>query len=116
MPDRKTIARAKKDKREGKSASTQAGEFVREEIEHVRKGKHGARSARQAMSTRLDAIVIVACDSWFRRTSGSARFDVDIPPHDLHLAIRVRNELEPELRVQTVRVSRREREASQPLQ
>jgi hypothetical protein len=43
MPDKKTIARAKKDKGEGKSASTQAGEFVRGEIEHVREGKHGAR-------------------------------------------------------------------------
>ncbi|HEY8230460.1 MAG TPA: DUF6496 domain-containing protein [Rhodanobacteraceae bacterium] len=53
MPDKKTIARAKKDKREGKSASTQAGEFVREEIEHVREGKHGARSTEQAIAIGL---------------------------------------------------------------
>ena len=48
MPLKKTIERARKDKREGKSASTQAGEFVREEIETIRKGVHGARSAKQA--------------------------------------------------------------------
>jgi hypothetical protein len=53
MPDKKTIARAKKDKREGKSASTQAGEFVREEIRHVRKGKHGVRSTEQAIAIGL---------------------------------------------------------------
>ena len=44
MPERGTIKRAREDKREGKSASTQAGEFVREEIHHIREGKHGARS------------------------------------------------------------------------
>jgi hypothetical protein len=53
MPDSKTVERARKDAREGKSASTQAGEFVREEIEHVRQGKHGARSAKQAIAIGL---------------------------------------------------------------
>lgn len=53
MPDRKTIEVAKKDKREGKAPSTQAGEFVREEIHHVREGKHGARSAKQAIAIGL---------------------------------------------------------------
>lgn len=53
MPEKKTIKRAQKDKREGKSASTQAGEFVREEIEHIREGKHGARSAKQAIAIGL---------------------------------------------------------------
>src|SRR4026208_1040957 len=48
MPDKKTLERARRDKREGKSPSTQAGEFVKEEIEHIREGKHGARSAKQA--------------------------------------------------------------------
>ena len=43
MPDKKTLERAEQDKREGKSPSTQAGEFVREEMEHIREGKHGAR-------------------------------------------------------------------------
>ena len=53
MPEKRTIERARKDKREGKSASTQAGEFVHEEIEHVREGKHGARSAKQAIAIGL---------------------------------------------------------------
>jgi hypothetical protein len=53
MPDKSTIARARKDKRQGKSASTQAGEFVHEEIEHIREGKHGARSAKQAIAIGL---------------------------------------------------------------
>ena len=53
MPDPKTLARARKDKREGKSASTQAGEFIREEIEHIREGKHGARSTEQAIAIGL---------------------------------------------------------------
>jgi hypothetical protein len=53
MPEKKTIQRARRDKREGKAPSTQAGEFVREEIEHVREGKHGARSAKQAIAIGL---------------------------------------------------------------
>jgi hypothetical protein len=53
MPDKKTLERALKDRREGRAASTQAGEFVREEIEHIREGKHGARSAKQAIAIGL---------------------------------------------------------------
>ena len=53
MPSRSTTERAKRDLREGKRPSTAAGEFVREEIEHVRQGKHGARSARQAIAIGL---------------------------------------------------------------
>jgi hypothetical protein len=53
MPEKKTIERARQDKREGKSASTQAGEFIREEIHHIREGKHGARSAKQAIAIGL---------------------------------------------------------------
>lgn len=53
MPEKKTLERARRDKREGKSASTQAGEFVREEMEHIREGKHGARSAKQAIAIGL---------------------------------------------------------------
>ena len=53
MPEKETLRRAAKDKRQGKSASTQAGEFVREEIHHVREGKHGARSAKQAIAIGL---------------------------------------------------------------
>ena len=53
MPEKETLERAAEDKAEGKSPSTQAGEFVREEIEHIREGKHGARSAKQAIAIGL---------------------------------------------------------------
>src|SRR5919112_1270846 len=53
MPEKKTIERARKAKREGKAPSTQAGEFVREEMEHIREGKHGARSPEQAIAIGL---------------------------------------------------------------
>jgi hypothetical protein len=53
MPEKETLERARRDKRQGKAASTQAGEFVREEIEHVREGKHGARSTKQAIAIGL---------------------------------------------------------------
>src|SRR5207249_2024357 len=52
-PEKATIKRARKDKRRGKAATTQAGEFVREEMHHVREGKHGARSAKQAIAIGL---------------------------------------------------------------
>ncbi len=53
MPERNTIERARRDKRQGKAPSTQAGEFVREEMEHIREGKHGARSTKQAIAIGL---------------------------------------------------------------
>ena len=53
MPEKETIERAHEDAREGKSASTQAGEFVREEMDHIRQGKHGARSPQQAIAIGL---------------------------------------------------------------
>ena len=53
MPEKKTLEAARRDLREGKSPTTAAGEFVREEIEHVREGKHGARSAKQAIAIGL---------------------------------------------------------------
>ncbi|HEX7368776.1 MAG TPA: DUF6496 domain-containing protein [Rhodanobacteraceae bacterium] len=65
MPAKKAIERAKQDKREGKSPSTQAGEFVREEIDHVRQDKHGARSTKQAIAIGL---------------SEARRAGVDLPP------------------------------------
>src|SRR5438105_13681269 len=65
MPERKTIERALRDKREGKAPTTQAGEFVREEIEHIREGKHGARSSAQAIAIGL---------------SKARRAGVDLPP------------------------------------
>ena len=53
MPEQETLERAREDKREGKSPSTQAGEFVREEMHHIREGEHGARSTKQAIAIGL---------------------------------------------------------------
>ena len=53
MPEKETVERAQEDAREGKSPSTQAGEFVREEMHHIREGKHGARSTKQAIAIGL---------------------------------------------------------------
>jgi Family of unknown function (DUF6496) len=53
MPERKTIRRAQRDKRQGKRPTTQAGEFVREEMHHVKEGKHGAKSRKQAIAIGL---------------------------------------------------------------
>jgi hypothetical protein len=65
MPEKKTLVRARKDKREGKAPTTQAGEFVREEMEHIRERKHGARSTKQAIAIGL---------------SKARRAGVDLPP------------------------------------
>ena len=53
MPEKATLERARQDKRAGKAPSTQAGEFVREEMDHIRRGKHGARSTKQAIAIGL---------------------------------------------------------------
>jgi uncharacterized protein DUF6496 len=53
MPEKETLERARRDRKQGKAPSTQAGEFVHEEIEHVREGKHGARSTKQAIAIGL---------------------------------------------------------------
>src|ERR687896_1357194 len=53
MPEQDTVRRAEQDKRQGKAKTTQAGEFVREEIHHIREGKHGARSPKQAIAIGL---------------------------------------------------------------
>ena len=65
MPEKSTLERARRDKRAGKAPTTQAGEFVREEIHHVREGKHGARSTKQAIAIGL---------------SKARRAGVDLPP------------------------------------
>lgn len=65
MPEKQTIERAKKAKRTGKAPTTQAGEFVREEVHHIREGKHGARSTKQAIAIGL---------------SKARRSGVDLPP------------------------------------
>src|ERR1700692_2611013 len=53
MPEKKTVDRARRDRREGKAPSTAAGEFIREEMHHIRAGKHGARSTKQAIAIGL---------------------------------------------------------------
>ena len=53
MPEKRTLERARQDAKEGKAPSTQAGEFVREEMDHIREGKHGARNAKQAIAIGL---------------------------------------------------------------
>src|SRR5437870_7883838 len=53
MPEQETVKRARRDKHAGKAATTQAGKFVREEMHHVREGKHGARSTKQAIAIGL---------------------------------------------------------------
>ena len=53
MPEKETLRAARRDKAQGKSPSTQAGEFVREEVHHIREGKHGARSAKQVIAIGL---------------------------------------------------------------
>ena len=53
MPEQETLKRAHQDKRAGKAPATQAGEFVREEMHHIREGKHGARSTKQAIAIGL---------------------------------------------------------------
>ena len=65
MPEKETLERAARDKREGKAPTTQAGEFIREEMHHIREGKHGARSAKQAIAIGL---------------SKARRAGVDLPP------------------------------------
>lgn len=66
MPEKETIERAREDAKEGKAPSTQAGEFVREEMDHIREGKHGARSTKQAIAIGL---------------SKARRAGVDLPPN-----------------------------------
>jgi hypothetical protein len=65
MPEKATLQRAEEDKRDGKAPSTQAGEFVKEEMDHIREGKHGATSTKQAIAIGL---------------SKARRAGVDLPP------------------------------------
>jgi len=65
MPEKRTLERAEKARRKGKSSNTQAGEFVREEMHHIKEGKHGARSTKQAIAIGL---------------SKARRAGVDLPP------------------------------------
>lgn len=83
MPERDVIERAQRDAEEGKSPSTQAGEFVREEIEHVREGKHGARSPQQAIAIGL---------------SKARRAGINLPPPKGRSSDKVRRQAERDLR------------------
>ena len=82
MPEKETLERARQDKREGKAPSTQAGEFVREEMEHIREGKHGARSTKQAIAIGL---------------SKARRAGVDLPPPE-NGSPQIREQAERDLR------------------
>lgn len=92
MPEKKTVERARKARKEGKAASTQAGEFVREEIHHVREGKHGARSAKQAIAIGL---------------SKARRAGVELPPPEA-------GEAPDETRKQAQRALRKGRSGKKP--
>lgn len=85
MPDKSTVRRAKADLREGKKPSTAAGEFVREEMEHIRQGKHGARSSKQAIAIGLSKARRAGVPlqppekgTTSRRTRQSAERDLDV--------------------------------------
>ena len=76
MPSKQTVRKAKQELREGKSPKTAAGEFVHEEIEHVRQGKHGARSSRQAIAIGL---------------SEARRSGISVPPPKKNASAATRN-------------------------
>jgi hypothetical protein len=105
MPEKETLARARKDKREGKAASTQAGEFVREEMHHLEEGKHGATSPQQAIAIGL---------------SKARRAGIDLPPpEDASPATRRKAERDEEIgqsnqRPRAHRAASRNREAPMP--
>jgi hypothetical protein len=88
MPERKTIEAARRDARQGKSKSTQAGEFVREEMHHIREGKHGARSVKQAIAIGLSkarraGVALPASKSASSRTKKQAAHEI-ARAHDGH--------------------------------
>src|SRR5262249_7232363 len=95
MPEKETIERARKDRAEGKSPSTQAGEFVREEVHHVREGKHGVRSAKQAIAIGL---------------SKARRAGVKLPPPKGPASIRRKAEQDEEAGQRTHRKTSRTRQ------
>jgi hypothetical protein len=82
MPEERTLRAAEEDRREGKSPSTQAGEFVKEEIEHVREGRHGVRSTKQAIAIGL---------------SKARRAGVKLPPPGKNASKQVRKKAEQDL-------------------
>lgn len=89
MPRQEVIRKARQDKRAGKSASTQAGEFVKDQIDKIRKGKHGARSTKQAIAIGL---------------SEARRAGIDLPPPRKE-ASRNRRDAAPNMPTRSVRAS-----------
>jgi hypothetical protein len=83
MPEERTLRAAERDRREGKSPSTQAGEFVREEVEHVREGVHGVRSTKQAIAIGL---------------SKARRAGVPLPPPKKTTSKRIQKKAEQDLK------------------
>jgi Family of unknown function (DUF6496) len=83
MPEEEVVQRARQDARQGKSPSTQAGEFVREEMHHIREGKHGARSPQQAIAIGL---------------SKARRAGVKLPPKREKISARSRTQAQRDLR------------------
>jgi hypothetical protein len=79
MPEKSTIEKSHRDAEEGKAPTTQAGEFVREEIEHIREGKHGARTTKQAIAIGL---------------SKARRAGVKLPPLGKNSSARMRRKAE----------------------
>ena len=73
MPERKTKQRARKAKRQGKAATTQAGEYVREEMHHKKRGKHPVKSRKQAIAIGLSKARRSGVDVPRKRSSGSKR-------------------------------------------
>jgi hypothetical protein len=100
MPEKETIERAREDKREGKAPTTQAGEFIREEVHHIREGKHGARHTKQAIAIGL---------------SKARRSGVDLPPPQKGVRLREGPARARQAVCQTIARRRRRLEARRPL-
>ena len=102
MPEKKTVERARKDAREGKAPSTQAGEFIKEQFDHIREGKHGARSPEQAIAIGL---------------SEARRAGVDLPaPDESKYGEEVKHKAERELASCTRRMGIFPHRFSRPLE
>lgn len=96
MPEKETLERAEEDKREGKSPSTQAGEFVREEIHHIREGRHGAASPKQAIAIGLSkARAARALTCRRQRKAASLPRRANQPSATIHAATAARRKLHP---------------------
>jgi hypothetical protein len=117
MPEKKTREAARKDKREGKSASTQAGEYVHEEIEHIREGKHGARSTKQAIAiglskARADGVKVPAKKGSKSATRKSATKKTTTPSRTRSTAAKKALKREPRKAASKTALSRQAKKAA----